>query len=132
MEGVLQLEPAMNMEEELKEFHTYHQALGSTHFSMLPSEDFCGLADYIEYLRHDFKLAAFEVEINGGAQFRRLLNEVEVFLRFSEIAAETKKRDVIQARGVSMSALTWREVVVKLLSTEAHGPLNSRIAYVGE
>jgi hypothetical protein len=76
MEGVLQLEPVMNLEDELREFHAYHQALGSTHFSMLPSEDFCGLADYIDYLRNEIKIAAFEVEINGGAQFRRLMNEL--------------------------------------------------------
>ena len=38
-------------------------------------------------------------EVNGGAQFRRVMAEVEIFLRFSEIAVETKKRDVIQALG---------------------------------
>eukprot|EP00932_Pfiesteria_piscicida_P009964 SRR837773.20800.p2 GENE.SRR837773.20800~~SRR837773.20800.p2 ORF type:complete len:320 (-),score=176.16 SRR837773.20800:72-983(-) len=58
--------------------------------------------------------------------------EVEIFLRFSEISVETKKRDVIQARGVSMSTLTWRDVVVKLLSNEAHMPLQRRVQYVGE
>ena len=80
--------------------------------------------------------------------------EVEIFLRFSEIAVETKKRDVIQAgmeiraeqavafaaftslcaqaRGVSMSSLTWRDVVVKLLSNEAHLPLQSWELSFGE
>jgi len=77
-------------------------------------------------------MATFDVEINGGAQFRRLMSEVEIFLRFSEIAVETKKRDVIQARGVAMSTLTWRDVVVKLLGHEAHGLLKRRIRYVGE
>jgi len=71
-------------------------------------------------------------EINGGAQFRRVMSEVEIFLRFSEIGVETKKRDVIQARGVSMSSLTWRDVVVKLLGSEAHLPLQRRVQYVGE
>eukprot|EP00418_Pyrodinium_bahamense_P044491 CAMPEP_0179190180 /NCGR_PEP_ID=MMETSP0796-20121207/94423_1 /TAXON_ID=73915 /ORGANISM="Pyrodinium bahamense, Strain pbaha01" /LENGTH=721 /DNA_ID=CAMNT_0020894335 /DNA_START=63 /DNA_END=2227 /DNA_ORIENTATION=- len=132
MEGVLDLKPVMNLEEELREFHSYHQALGSNHFSMLPSEDFCGLNDYIEYLRNEIQIATFDVEVNGGAQFRRLMSEVEIFLRFSEIAVETKKRDVIQARGVSMSSLTWRDVVVKLLSNEAHLPLQRRVQYVGE
>mmetsp|Transcript_55322 Transcript_55322/g.99627 ORF Transcript_55322/g.99627 Transcript_55322/m.99627 type:complete len:730 (+) Transcript_55322:100-2289(+) len=132
MEGVLDLNPVMNLEEELRGFHGYHQSLGSTHFSMLPSEDFCGLNDYIDYLRNEIQIATFDVEVNGGAQFRRLMNEVEIFLRFSEIAVEIKKRDVIQARGVSMSSLTWRDVVVKLLSHEAHLPLQRRVAYVGE
>merc|ERR1740123_1216437 len=132
MEGVLDLKPVMNLEDELRQFHAYHQALGSNHFSMLPSEDFCGLSDYVDYLRNEIQIATFDVEINGGAQFRRLMGEVEIFLRFSEIAVETKKRDVIQARGVSMSSLTWRDVVVKLLSNEAHLPLQRRLTYVGE
>eukprot|EP00440_Ansanella_granifera_P026888 gb/GFBE01029197.1/.p1 GENE.gb/GFBE01029197.1/~~gb/GFBE01029197.1/.p1 ORF type:complete len:728 (+),score=129.92 gb/GFBE01029197.1/:1-2184(+) len=132
MEGVLDLQPVMNLDEELRAFHAYHQVLGSTHLSMLPSEDFCGLNDYIDYLRNEIRIGAFDVEVNGGAQFRRLMMEVEIFLRFSEIAVEIKKRDVIQARGVSMSSLTWRDVVVKLLSHEAKLPLQRRIAYVGE
>merc|ERR1712226_1609640 len=106
--------------------------LGSTHFCMLPSDDFSSLDDYIEYLRNDIQVATFDVEVNGGAQFRRLLTEVEIFLRFSEISVETSKRDVIQARGVSMSSLTWRDVIVKLLSQEAHMPLQRRVQYVGE
>jgi len=57
---------------------------------------------------------------------------VEIFLRFSEIADDARKRDVIQARGVSMTTLTWRDVVVKLLSNQAHLPLQRRVAYVGE
>lgn len=132
MEGVLDLQPVMNLDEELRAFHHYHETLGSAHFSMLPSEDFCSLNDYIDYLRNEMQIGAFDVEVNGGAQFRRLMMEVEIFLRFSEIAVEIKKRDVIQARGVSMSSLTWRDVVVKLLSHEAHLPLQRRVAYVGE
>ncbi|CAJ1431259.1 unnamed protein product [Effrenium voratum] len=132
MEGVLDLQPVMNLDEELRAFHNYHGTLGSSHFSMLPSEDFCSLNDYIDYLRNEIQIGAFDVEVNGGAQFRRLMMEVEIFLRFSEIAVEIKKRDVIQARGVSMSSLTWRDVVVKLLSHEAHLPLQRRVEYVGE
>jgi GTP-binding protein EngB required for normal cell division len=127
MEGVLGLTPVMNLEDELKAFQNNHSALGSTHFSPLPSDDFAGLDDYINYLRNEIQVATFDVEVNGGAQFRRLMSEVEIFLRFSEIAVEVKKRDVIQARGVSMSSLTWRDVVVKLLSNEAHLPLQRRL-----
>lgn len=132
MEGVLDLEPVQNLEEELRAFHSYHQSLGNPTFALLPSQDFFGLNDYIDYLRNEIRIATFEVEVNGGAQFRRLMMEVEIFLRFSEIAVEIKKRDVIQARGVTMGSLTWRDVVVKLLSHEAHLPLQRRIAYVGE
>merc|ERR1719502_2414968 len=60
------------------------------------------------------------------------MNEVEIFLRFAEIATELKKKDVIQARGVSLQTLTWRDVVVKLLINEAHQPLLRRVNYVGE
>lgn len=133
MEGVLGLSHGrMTLEAELREFHAHHQRLGSSHFSLLPSNDFGGLDEYIEYLRNDIQVGAFDIEVNGGAQFRRLMTEVEIFLRFSEISVETTKRDVIQARGVSMSSLTWRDVVVKLLSNEAHLPLQRRVRYVGE
>ena len=56
-----------------------------------------------------------------------MMFEVEVFCRFAEICVETKKKDVIQARGVSMQSLTWRDVVVKLLSNEAHLPMKKRV-----
>merc|ERR1719199_1887090 len=133
MEGVLRMkEGRMTLQTELQEFHRHHESIGSNHFDLLPSEDFNVLCEYNDYLRDEIQVGAFDVEINGGAQFRRLMTEIEIFLRFSEIATETKKRDVIQARGVSMSSLTWRDVVVKLLSNEAHLPLQRRVLYVGE
>merc|ERR1740117_2764318 len=125
-------EGLVDMETELRDFHAHHQAAGSDHFMMLPSEDFTGLDDYIQYLRTSKFMPTFDEKLSGGAQFRRLMLEVEVFLRFSEVAADTKKRDVIQARGVSMTSLTWRDVIVKLLSAEAHVPLKKRVQYVGE
>jgi len=130
MEGQLGLDYSVTLEEELQEFHQFHRTNDS--FSKVPTQEFAGLGDYVEYLRDEAKLASFDVNLNGGAQFRRLMSEVEIFLRFSEIAVETKKRDVIQARGVSMSSLTWRDVVVKLLGNEAHLPLQRRVRYVGE
>mmetsp|Transcript_3651 Transcript_3651/g.6439 ORF Transcript_3651/g.6439 Transcript_3651/m.6439 type:complete len:728 (-) Transcript_3651:51-2234(-) len=133
MEGKINVTSGrMTLKNELRAFHEHHQKLGPDHFVMLPSEDFCGLDDYLDYLVNDSRIGAADVEVNGGAQFRRVMAEVEIFLRFSEIAVETKKRDVIQARGVSMSSLTWRDVVVKLLSNEAHLPLQRRVQYVGE
>lgn len=133
MEGIPNLKTGrVTLERELRDFHEHHQKVGSDHFVMLPSDDFCGLEDYVEYLCQEIQIGAWDAEVNGGAQFRRVMAEVEIFLRFSEIAVETKKRDVIQARGVSMSSLTWRDVVVKLLSNEAHLPLQRRVQYVGE
>jgi len=133
MEGSLACKTGrLTLEEELRAFHEYHRRVGSDHLVMLPCEEFCGLDDYIEYLIEEARVGAAEHAINGGAQFRRVMQEVEIFLRFSEIAVETKKRDVIQANGVSMTSLTWRDVIVKLLSNEAHLPLTKRVYYVGE
>eukprot|EP00406_Dinophysis_acuminata_P050518 CAMPEP_0179301376 /NCGR_PEP_ID=MMETSP0797-20121207/47521_1 /TAXON_ID=47934 /ORGANISM="Dinophysis acuminata, Strain DAEP01" /LENGTH=728 /DNA_ID=CAMNT_0021010881 /DNA_START=78 /DNA_END=2264 /DNA_ORIENTATION=+ len=132
MEGTLGLNPVVGLEEELRDFHFHHQTIGSKHFSLLPSEEFNSLEDYIEYLRDEVQICTFDVQLNGGAQFRRLMIEAEIFVRFSEIPREITKRDVIQARGVSMNSLTWRDVVVKLLGTEAHTPLQRHVQYVGE
>eukprot|EP00397_Hematodinium_sp_SG-2012_P024880 GEMP01025945.1.p1 GENE.GEMP01025945.1~~GEMP01025945.1.p1 ORF type:complete len:731 (-),score=154.45 GEMP01025945.1:147-2339(-) len=132
MEGQLRVRAnAMTLNEELEGFHEYHETLGSD-FMLLPSEDFSCLEDYVDCLRNDIKVPSMDVEINGGAQFRRLMFEVETFCRFSEICVETKKKDVIQARGVSVNTMTWREVVVKLLNNEAHLPMRERVKYIGE
>jgi len=48
------------------------------------------------------------------------------------VGNEIKKKDVLQSFGISMSSVTWREVVVKLLNHNAHLPLQRRIQYVGE
>lgn len=134
MEGFVRSDAGrVTLEDELRAFHSYHTALGSDRdILLLPSEDFASLDEYIDFLRNDMKVPAFDVEVNGGAQFRRLMFEVEVFLRFSEIGVETTKKDVVQARGVSMGSLTWRDVVVKLLSNEAHIPMRQRVQYVAE
>jgi len=134
MEGFVRSDAGrVTLEDELRAFHAYHTALGSDkEILLLPSDDFSSLDEYIDFLRNDMKVPAFDVEVNGGAQFRRLMFEVEVFLRFSEIGVETTKKDVVQARGVSMGSLTWRDVVVKLLSNEAHIPMQKRVQYVAE
>jgi len=132
MDGVINLQPVMTLETELRLFHQYHQNLGMFPNNFTYPSEFDNLDDYLKYLKFEIQIAAYDIEVNGGAQFRRLMNEVEIYLRFSEIAGETKKRDVIQARGVSISNLSWRDVVVKLLSHEAHSPLQRHVQYVGE
>jgi len=64
--------------------------------------------------------------------FRRLMCEVEVFLRFSGMAPAFTKRDVIQVRGASVDPVAWREVVVKLLGHGARLPLQRQVRYAGE
>lgn len=133
MAGVVASEKfRMTMEEELREFHKDQALRGTQHLTMLPSEDFASLDEYVAYLRDELQVPAFDVEINGGAQFKRLLREVEIFLRFSEICVATEKKDVIQAKGVSMGSVTWREVVVKILNNQAHLPMQKRVRYVAE
>eukprot|EP00392_Amoebophrya_sp_AT5.2_P012684 g12791.t1 len=133
MEGYVRSDMSrITLEEELRAFHAGQKMGADKDFALLPSEDFQSLDEYITCLREELKVPAMDVEINGGAQFRRLMFEVEVFCRFAEICVETKKKDVIQARGVAMQSLTWRDVVVKLLSNEAHLPMKKRVRYVGE
>eukprot|EP00929_Paragymnodinium_shiwhaense_P042302 TRINITY_DN21908_c0_g1_i1.p1 TRINITY_DN21908_c0_g1~~TRINITY_DN21908_c0_g1_i1.p1 ORF type:complete len:733 (+),score=190.84 TRINITY_DN21908_c0_g1_i1:118-2316(+) len=137
---ILDLGARVTIEDELKAFQQYHEKAGTAReMDLLPTEDFASLEDYIEYLTQEAMVGvAFtgteyeQTPLSGGAQWRRLMQEVEIFLRFSEIAVSTKKKDVIQARGVTMTSLTWRDVVVKLLSNEAHVPLLKRVRYVGE
>eukprot|EP00928_Gymnodinium_smaydae_P002908 TRINITY_DN11063_c0_g1_i3.p1 TRINITY_DN11063_c0_g1~~TRINITY_DN11063_c0_g1_i3.p1 ORF type:complete len:734 (-),score=215.69 TRINITY_DN11063_c0_g1_i3:20-2221(-) len=134
MEGYIRSDiNRLTLDDELREFHRFHETLGDTDsFLQLPSQDFADLDDYIDYLRRGVEVPAFEVAINGGAQFRRLMFEVETFLRFSEIGIETKKRDVLQSMGIAMNSIGWREVIVKLLNHDAHLPLQQRVKYVGE
>jgi len=134
MEGYIRSDVhRLTLDDELKEFHKYHDMMGdSDSFLQLPTEEFGSLEDYIEYLRSHIRVPAFDVAINGGAQFRRLMFEIETYLRFSEIGTEMKKRDVLQSQGIGTSSITWREVVVKLLNNDAHLPLQARIQYVGE
>merc|ERR1712203_1351732 len=57
----------VTLDDELREFHEYHNKLGdSDTFLSLPCEDFGALDDYILYLREQIKVPAFEVAINGG------------------------------------------------------------------
>jgi len=134
MEGYVKSEVNRDtLEDELRDFHDYHRKRGTDkNFLMLPSDDFACLDDYISCLREEMVVPAMDVEVNGGAQLRRLLIECEIFIRFAEIASETKKTNVIQARGISMGTVTWQDVVVKLLSHEGHLPMRARVRYVAE
>jgi len=117
--------------DELRQFHDYHTAIGSS-FPLLPSEDFSCVEDYVSTLENEIHVPAVNVEVNGGAQFRRMMAEVEIFVRFAELTLETKEVDVIQAKGVGVHDITWSDVVKKLLMTEAHQPMRMRIEYVAE
>mmetsp|Transcript_64829 Transcript_64829/g.186525 ORF Transcript_64829/g.186525 Transcript_64829/m.186525 type:complete len:730 (+) Transcript_64829:79-2268(+) len=134
MEGVIRSNIARcTLGDELRKFHTYHQkAVSSRVVDQLPSKDFGSLEDYIDFLEKEMQVPAHNVAINGGAQYSRLMFEVETFLRFSDIQDAVKKKSVLQAFGISMTSVTWADVVVKLLNHDAHLPLQQHLAYVGE
>jgi len=132
MEGFISSEAnRITLLEELQEFHEHHNMLGSS-FPLLPSDDFSCLEDYCQTLEHEIHLPSVNVEVNGGAQFRRMMAEVEIFCRFAELTLETKEVDVIQAKGVGVHDITWSDVVKKLLISEAHQPMRTKIKYVAE
>lgn len=133
MEGALSSETnRKTMEEELQEFHEYVKRENS----LAPSESlpmlFPDLKTYIEYLRDIVSLPGMDVQLNGGAQFKRLMYEVEVFTRFAGLGTKFKREDVIQARGSGIADVTWHEVVTRLMKHNAPQNMECKTRYVGE
>ena len=121
----------MTMEEELRMFEHVCTINGEdSEFDVLPTPDFRDLSDYIEYLREEAHVPAFDLPLNGGAQYTRLKHECEVYFRFSEICVEVSKRDVLQARGISIGQVSWQDVVLKLLANEGQPQVRRKINYV--
>lgn len=116
---------------ELQEFHDYYSAM-DIDFPLIASPDFLTLEDYVECLENDIQLPSVNVEVNGGAQYRRMICEIDVFMRFAELGDEISEIDLIQGRGVSVHSITWSDVVIKLLSNEAHAPMKARVRYAAE
>ena len=121
----------MTMEEELRMFENVCSIHGEDeHFDILPTPDFRDLDDYIQYLREEAHVPAFDLPLNGGAQYTRLKHECEVYFRFSEICVEVSKRDVLQARGISIGQVSWQDVVLKLLANEGQPQVRRKVNYV--
>jgi hypothetical protein len=121
----------LTMEEELRMFEHVCTINGEdSDFDILPTPDFRDLDDYIDYLRNDAHLPAFDLPLNGGAQYTRLKHECEVYFRFSEICVEVSKRDVLQARGISIGQVSWQDVVLKLLANEGQPQVRRKVNYV--
>lgn len=72
------------------------------------------------------------MEVNGGAQFRRLLYEIELYFRFLDIHYSVTEGDVAQSRGVSTSEISWLDSIVKLIRMHAPVRMKRAIAYVAE
>eukprot|EP00397_Hematodinium_sp_SG-2012_P010239 GEMP01010348.1.p1 GENE.GEMP01010348.1~~GEMP01010348.1.p1 ORF type:complete len:726 (+),score=148.66 GEMP01010348.1:83-2260(+) len=123
----------MTLTDELEMFHEYC-AENNLHkfFDVVPSEDFGDLQEYLDYLRDEGNCPGYDCEINGGAQFRRLQYETEVYFRFAEVCTEVTKKDVVQARGVSLGTVTWMDCTVKLLRQKAPQKTERHVRYVAE
>jgi GTP-binding protein EngB required for normal cell division len=135
MEGALSSEcNRRNMEKELREFHSDIQMTGTlkTEEALPASDYFPDLDSYINYLRDIVKVPGMDVELNGGAQFRRLMYEVEVFARFAGLGHKFSSTDVIQARGAGMHAPSWMGVITTLMLQNAPTRMREKTKYVGE
>jgi hypothetical protein len=120
----------MTLEDELRLFDQYMAVHYDDSFDLLPTPDFRDLDDYINYLGDEARIPAFDIPLNGGAQYTRLKHECEVYFRFSEICVEVSKRDVLQARGISIGQVSWQDVVLKLLANEGQPQVRRKINYV--
>lgn len=120
----------MTLEEELHMFSHFIAVQGDDTFDILPTQDFRDLNDYITYLREEARIPACDLPLNGGAQYTRLKHECEVYFRFSEICVEVSKRDVLQARGISIGQVSWQDVVLKLLTNEGQPQVRKKVNYV--
>lgn len=115
--------------EEMHEF-VKHVKDNGIDIDLLPSEHFSDVDEYLEFLCNEVRIPAWDMPINGGAQYRRLVLELEAYIRLAENNHAASRVDVVQARGVSLNAVTWKEVVMKLLSSQAHAAMKRRMRYV--
>merc|ERR1719253_2418995 len=120
------------MEEELRAFHAYVAKSGCLKEEEALTNEFTDIESYIDYLRNTVRLPGMDVELNGGAQFRRLMYEVEVFARFAGLGHKFTSTDVIQARGSGMHAPSWMGVIQTLMLQNAPTRMLQKTQYVGE
>jgi len=92
-------------------------------------ERFKGREEYIVDLREQAKLPDMDVELNGGAQFRRLLVEIEIFVRFAGFQHGFSKQDLLQTRGAGSS---WEHSITQLMTNHAPTIMADKTKYVGE
>jgi len=135
MEGALSSEHNRNtLEEELRAFHKHCDMTGClTDEERAVGEGlFPSLDAYISYLRDTARVPGMDIQLNGGAQFRRVMYEVEIFTRFAGLGQKFRPVDVIQARGSGMRSTNWQDVVVTLMLQSAPLKMITKTRYVGE
>ncbi|CAE7255259.1 dlpC [Symbiodinium necroappetens] len=133
MEGALSSEHnRKTLEEELRSFHEYCSRTKTLDEQELLPVSFEDLDSYVAYLRDTVKLPAMDVSLNGGAQFRRVMYEVEVFTRFAGLGKKLEPVDVIQARGSGLKECTWQDTITQLMMQNAPTRMRTKTKYVGE
>jgi len=134
MEGALSAkeENLKSMDDELKAFHEHIKKNNIMKESEALATQFPDVESYITYLRETVKLPGMDTKLNGGAQFKRLMYEVEVFTRFAGLEQKFQRKDVIQARGTGLSEVTWHSVIVELMRHNAPTKMTEKTKYVGE
>jgi len=95
---------------------------------------FGGVEGYAKYLSNDIKIPGAEVPLNGGAQWQRVLAEVEVAMRLAHPPAEELANlamSAVRAGGTGVHGhQRWEDVASKLMISIAFEPLLRRVRYV--
>lgn len=120
------------LEEELRCFHQYCNESGCISEDARNLSQFASLDEYVSYLRDTVRVPGMDVELNGGAQFRRLMYEAEVFMRFSGHEDNVQSSDVIQARGSGLRSTSWEDIIVTLMLQTAPTAMRARTKYISE
>jgi hypothetical protein len=136
---------ALTLEEELLEFAGaagkgqggISSALSASDAAAAAADLFAtfdGVEGYAAYLRNDVGVPGADVPLNGGAAWKRLLEEVEVAMRLAHPPPEELAGlmlGAIRAGGTSVHGhQRWEDVSSKLMLSIAYEPLRRRIRYV--
>jgi GTP-binding protein EngB required for normal cell division len=134
MEGALSSQTnRKTMEEELKAFYQHCDRTECLSVEERLPTCYTSMDEYVNYLRDTVRLQGMDVELNGGAQFRRLMYEVEVFTRFAGLGDKLEERDIILARGSGARGTTpWEDAITRLMLKTAPKHIASKTKYVGE
>jgi GTPase SAR1 family protein len=116
----------VTLEQELLDFADWCEVTGEE-IELRPSEDFACVEDYIDFLRLECKVPSFEVELNGGAQYKRLKYECEVYFRFADIGSEVSPNEVARAAG---GGKDWLTTVTKLCGHKGVDTMKVKVNYV--
>jgi len=133
MAGILSSEVnRRTLDDELRAFNKFCDESGALTADDRSTGVIPDLESYITYLDEVVKVPGMNVQLNGGAQFRRLMYEVEVFTRFAGLETKYSKEDIIRLQGAGIHSGTWEDRIVKLLMQTAPEQMVCKAKYVAE